>query len=84
MELILYSTSQADSMSETDYLISSSLQLIVKENLGELTFNKIEKRLFECHRMGFTQAAEDFQKIDSVLREFFGKGADGVEKQILK
>jgi hypothetical protein len=70
-------------MSETDYLISSSLQLIVKQNLGELAFNKIEKRLFECHRIGFTEASEDFKKIDVVLREFFGKGAEGVEKQIL-
>jgi hypothetical protein len=71
-------------MSETDYLISCTLQLIIKRNLGNVAFNKIEKRLLENYNMGYTQATEDFQKIDSVLREFFGNGVDGVEKQILK
>ena len=71
-------------MTETDYLISCTLQSIIKQNLGDEVLNKIEKRLLEGYNMGFMQATEDFQKIDCVLRDFFGNGADGVEKQILK
>jgi type IV secretory pathway VirD2 relaxase len=71
-------------MSGVDVLISRSLQSIVKENLGDRTYEKIEKRLFSGHGIGFTEATEDFQRLDSLLREFFGRGAEGLERQILK
>src|SRR5579885_3600810 len=70
-------------MSGLDALIAKSLKLIVKDNLGDVTFERIEKRLFEKHGINFTQAVEDFAKLDTVLREFFGSGAEGVEKKIL-
>ena len=70
-------------MSGLDALIAKSLKLIVKDNLGDVTFERIEKRLFEKHGIAFTQAVEDFEKLDAVLREFFGSGAEGVEKKIL-
>ena len=70
-------------MSGLDALIAKSLKLIVKDNLGEVTFEKIETRLFEKYGIGFTQAVEDFGKLDFVLREFFGGGAEGIEKKIL-
>jgi hypothetical protein len=70
-------------MSGLDILISKSLKDIVKNNLGDTTYDKIEKRLFERHGIGFTQAVEDFGKLDSVLREFFGGGAEGIERQII-
>jgi hypothetical protein len=71
-------------MSGMDTLIAKSLQTIIKENLGDKTYEKMENRLFERHGMGFTQAAYDFKKVDSVFREFFGAGAEGIEKQILE
>jgi hypothetical protein len=71
-------------MSGMDTLIAKSLQSIIKENLGDKTYEKMEKRLFERHGMGFAQAAHDFKKVDSVFREFFGNGAEGIEKQILE
>jgi hypothetical protein len=70
-------------MSGLDILISKSLKDIVKNNLGDATFARIEKRLFERHGIGFSQAVEDFAKLDSVLREFFGAGAEGIERQII-
>jgi hypothetical protein len=70
-------------MSGLDVLISKSLKDIVKNNLGDATFDRIEKRIFERHGIAFTQAVEDFGKLDSVLREFFGAGAEGIERQII-
>jgi len=70
-------------MSGLDTLIAKSLKDIVKNNLGEATYERIEKRLFERHGIGFTQAVEDFGKLDSVLKEFFGGGAEGIERQII-
>ncbi|MDE1844452.1 MAG: transcriptional regulator [Thaumarchaeota archaeon] len=70
-------------MSGLDVLIARSLKAIVKDNLGEATFERIEKRLFERHGIGFTQAVEDFGKLDLVLREFFGGGAVGIERRII-
>src|SRR5574340_1304876 len=66
-----------------DVLIARSLKAIVKDNLGEATFERIEKRLLERHGIGFTQAVEAFGKLDSVLREFFGGGAVGIERRII-
>jgi len=71
-------------MSGLDALIAKSLKDIVKDNLGNATFERIEQRLFERHGIGFTQAVQDFGKLDLVLREFFGGGAVGIEKKILE
>jgi hypothetical protein len=70
-------------MSGLDILISKSLKDIVKNSLGEATFDRVEKRLFERHGIAFSQAVEDFGKLDSVLREFFGSGAEGIERQMI-
>lgn len=70
-------------MSGLDALIAKSIKSIVKDNLGDATFERIEKRLFERHGIGFTQAVEDFGKLDGVLREFFGDGAVGIERRII-
>jgi len=71
-------------MTGLDLLIAKSLKDIVKDNLGNATFDRIEKRLFERHGIGFTQAVEDFGKLDHVLREFFGGGAEGIERKIIE
>lgn len=66
-----------------DILLAGALEHTVRENLGKKTMNKIEKRLFEKFGMNVTQALSDFHKLDSILREFFGAGADGLEKKFL-
>jgi hypothetical protein len=70
-------------MSGADNLLSKSAGTAIKDNLGEKTLQKIEKRLFEKYGIALSQAAEDFPKLDSVLREFFGLAAIALEKTIL-
>ena len=70
-------------MSGLDTLIAKSLGTVIKDNLGEKTYQKIETRIFEKHGVVFSQAIQNFKMFDSVLREFFGSGALGIEKQIL-
>ena len=67
-----------------DNLLAPSLRKSIEENLGKSTLNKIEQRLMERHGMGIAQAIKDFYKFDSVLREFFGAGADGLETKFLQ
>jgi hypothetical protein len=70
-------------MSGLDTLIAKSLDGTIKENLGKKTLEKVERRLFERYGTNLTQSIVDFPKLDSVLREFFGEGAEGLEKQFL-
>lgn len=67
-----------------DNLLAPSLRQSIEVNLGKATLNKIEQRLMERHGMGIAQAIKDFHKFDSVLREFFGAGADGLEAKFLQ
>ena len=66
-----------------DNLLVPSLRKSIEENLGKETLNKIETRLMERHGLGLVQAIKNFNKFDSVLREFFGAGADGLEQKFL-
>lgn len=67
-----------------DNLLVPSLRKSIEENLGKSTLNKIEERLMERHGLGLVQAIKNFNKFDSVLREFFGAGADGLEQKFLQ
>ena len=71
-------------MSGLDTLIAKSLDYTIKENLGKKTLQKVEERLFEKYGITLTQSIGDFTKLDTVLREFFGEGAEGLEKQFLE
>ena len=46
--------------------------------------SKIESRLESKYRVSLIESIEQFQKFDSILRETFGEGADGLEKGFLK
>ncbi len=67
-----------------DNLLVPSLRKSIEDNLGKDTLHKIEQRLMERHGLGLVQAIKNFNKFDSVLREFFGAGADGLEQKFLK
>ena len=69
--------------SDLDNLIIPSLRRTIEENLGVKTLNKIEQRLIERHGINLAQSIKEFHKFDSVLREFFGAGADGLETKFL-
>lgn len=73
-----------EGMSGVDSLLAGSLERIILDNLGENTVSKIQDRLFEKFGMSLTSAMSEFEKIDYVLREFFGAGAAGLEKKFLK
>ena len=67
-----------------DCLIGKSLADIVRSDLSQKTLEKIEQRLFEKFGKNLIQATEDFPKLDNVLREFFGDGAEGIERKFLR
>ena len=67
-----------------DNLLVPSMRKTIEQNLGKKTLDKIEQRLVERHGMSLVQAIKDFYKFDSVLREFFGAGADGLETKFLQ
>ncbi|MEX0764764.1 MAG: transcriptional regulator [Nitrosopumilaceae archaeon] len=71
-------------MAGLDSLLAKSLGAAIEDNLGEQTLHKIDNRLFEKYGITINQAILDFQKLDSVLREFFGVGAEGLEKKIFE
>ncbi|HXX05468.1 MAG TPA: transcriptional regulator [Candidatus Bathyarchaeia archaeon] len=71
-------------MSGLDSLLAKSLTVTIRENLGDRTMQKIEQRIFERHGINLTKAVENFTILDGVLREFFGGGAEGLEKQFMK
>jgi len=64
--------------------VASSLAKIIIDNLGEVTMSKIESRLESKYGVSLIESIEQFQKFDSILRETFGEGADGLEKGFLK
>jgi len=66
-----------------DQLFSASLEKIIRDNLGESTIHKIQDRLFEKYGISITKSMGEFEKLDYVLREFFGAGAEGLEKKFL-
>ena len=67
-----------------DRLLSKSLDSVIRDNLGARTVQKIENRLVEKYGITLTESIEQFQKLDSVLREFFGPSADGLENKFLR
>jgi len=71
-------------MSGLDFLIAKSMDMTIKENLGKKTLDKVEQRLFEKYGINLTQAIKNFTKLDNVLKEFFGEGAEGLEQQFLE
>lgn len=70
-------------MTGVTQLLAKSLEKTMLHNLGETTVRKIQDRLFERYGMSITQSMEEFEKLDSVLREFFGAGAEGLERKFL-
>ena len=67
-----------------DNLLAKSLDNVIRANLSETTLQKVENRLFEKYGINLTQSFNEFHKLDSVLKEFFGGGAEGLERKILE
>jgi len=67
-----------------DKLLSQVLAEEIKKKLGDKTFEKIEARINERYKITTVDAIRDFQKLDATLREFFGPGADSMERDFLE
>jgi hypothetical protein len=67
-----------------DSLIGKSLVHIIRKNLVPSTLEKIENRIYEKFGTNLTQVSNDFPKLDLILREFYGDGAKGLERQLLR
>ena len=71
-------------MSGLEYFLADSLKSTIQKHLGQKTVKKIEKRLFVKFGINFTQSIIEFNKLDAILREFFGPGADGIETKFFE
>jgi len=71
-------------MNALDKLLTQGLAAIIKKKVGIKTYQKIEERLKERYKLTAEQALRDFQRFDATLREFFGPGADSIERDFLK
>ncbi|MGI0010354.1 MAG: transcriptional regulator [Nitrosopumilaceae archaeon] len=72
------------SVSALDKLLAQSLATIIKTKLGEKTYQKVEDRLAERYRSSIVESIKNFHQLDATLREFFGPGADALEKDFLE
>jgi len=68
-------------MYEIDRFFAKSIEITFTENLGQQTITKIKSRLAEKFGIGIYESITQFHKFDIVLREFFGKGADSLERK---
>jgi len=68
-------------MNEIDIFFAKSIESIIVENLGQQTLTKIKSRLAEKFGIGIYESLSQFSKFDAVLREFFGRGADSIERK---
>ena len=56
----------------------------IRKNLGEESLQKIQARLFERYNISLDNCLWEYEKFDSVLREFFGDKAEDLEKKMFK
>jgi len=71
-------------MYEVDIFFAKSIETVIIENLGQQTISKIKSRLAEKFGIGLYEAVSQFDKFDIVLREFFGRGAESLEKKFFE
>jgi hypothetical protein len=70
-------------MSGLDSLLSKALSSTMESNLDKSMLEKVEQRLIEKYGITLAQSIEDFPKLDTILREFFGDRADRMERHFL-
>lgn len=71
-------------MNPLDVIIAKSVRDVLEEDLGSRTYKKVEKEMEQTLGLSMLDAAQDFSKLDLVLRKFFGNGAVKMERKIFK
>jgi hypothetical protein len=57
---------------------------MVNETLGTKTCNRVEYRLRQRFGLSLAESISEFHYLDTILRELFGAGADGIEQGFLE
>ena len=65
-------------------LLAESIRSVISDNLSKKALEKIENRLSEKYHMSIPLYLNEFPKLDDVLREYFGAGAEKLEKIIIE
>ncbi len=60
------------------------MESIITKKLGKRSCTKVKNRLLNKYGISFSQAMQDFEKVDGVLCEFFGSAADKFEKELVE
>ena len=71
-------------MNSLDRIVAKGVRDVLEEDLGKITYKKIEKEVFETYGISILEAVVDFSKLDLVLRKFFGKYTTNIESKIFK
>lgn len=71
-------------MMGNETLLAESVRSVIRSNLSDAALKKIENRLYEKHHMSLPIHVREFSKLDDVLREYFGSGAENLEKKIIE
>ena len=71
-------------MNSFDRVVAKGVRSILEEDLGKVTYKKIEKQVFDVYGITVLEAVSDFSKLDLVLRKFFGKHTTNIESKIFK
>ncbi len=71
-------------MNSLDRVVAKGVRSVLEEDLGKVTYKKIEKQVFEVYGITVLEAVSDFSKLDLVLRKFFGKHTTNIESKIFK
>ena len=71
-------------MNSLDRIVAKGVRTILEDDLGESTYKKIEKEVFDVYGISVLEAVSDFPKLDLVLRKFFGKHTTNIESKIFK
>ena len=65
-------------------LLAESIRSVISDKLSKKALEKIENRLSEKYQMSIPLYLNEFPKLDDVLREYFGAGAENLEKIIIE
>ena len=71
-------------MNSLDRVVAKGVRSVLEEDLGKVTYKKIEKQIFDVYGISILEAVSDFSKLDLVLRKFFGKHTTNIESKIFK
>ena len=78
---IIYQTVMTSAI---DRLLAQALESIIREKLGQKSYERIEGRLHQRYNMSMAESIENFHTLDVTLREFFAAGADVIKADFAK